>query len=93
MYCYAYIEIHAARECRRLHDVALDMDEDHPINQPRTGAYAKLRALLFFLQRCLTHTSLVPLTQFDTIKRSLQASPHYSCTEAAPRLSCACLSG
>jgi hypothetical protein len=21
MYCYAYIEIHAARECRRLHDV------------------------------------------------------------------------
>jgi hypothetical protein len=57
------------------------MDEDHPINQPRTGAYAKLRALLFFLQRCLTHTSLVPLTQFDTIKRSLQASPHYSCTK------------
>jgi hypothetical protein len=30
MYCYAYIEIHAARECRRLHDVvSLHADADN----------------------------------------------------------------
>lgn len=36
------------------------------------GAHAKLKALLFMLQRVLLHPSLVPLHQLDTIKRSLQ---------------------
>ena len=36
------------------------------------GAHAKLKALLFMLQRVLLHPSLVALPQLDTIKRSLQ---------------------
>ncbi|KAM3572300.1 hypothetical protein VYU27_005687 [Nannochloropsis oceanica] len=36
------------------------------------GAHAKLKALLFMLQRVLLHPSLVSLAQLDSIKRSLQ---------------------
>lgn len=43
-----------------------------PLSNSRHGSHAKLRTLLFFMQRCLTHTTLVPLQQLDTIKRSLQ---------------------
>lgn len=73
-YIYSYIEHLASTECEKLAEHLINNEEaaESIITTTRGGSHAKLRALLWALQRSSTHPSLVNLSQLDALKRSLQ---------------------
>jgi hypothetical protein len=74
-FVYLYIELVAAKECQRFLTQPPDEEEGEGrgkgSRRKSAAKHAKLRALLFDLQRVLLHPSLVQLEKLDTIKRSL----------------------